>query len=76
MAVLLGIDSSEVVSDGLTLQKSHVVNLSFLLCSYQGNSEEVGCYVAGHPLSKGNCYFEVSDAGIHSDMIVTEVFNA
>ncbi|MED6258233.1 SPRY domain-containing protein 3 [Ataeniobius toweri] len=27
--------------------------------SYQGNSEEVGCYVAGHPLSKGNCYFEV-----------------
>ncbi|KAI9515559.1 SPRY domain-containing protein 3 [Dissostichus eleginoides] len=28
--------------------------------SYQGNSEEVGCYVAGHPLSKGNCYFEVT----------------
>ncbi|KAI3357811.1 hypothetical protein L3Q82_016210 [Scortum barcoo] len=27
--------------------------------SYQGNSEEVGCYVAGHPLSKGNCYFEI-----------------
>lgn len=62
-------DSFEVVSDGLTLQKSRVVNLSFLLRSYQGNSEEVGCYVAGHPLSKGNCYFEVSDAGIHSDMM-------
>lgn len=36
-----------------------IVNLCFPLCSYQGNSEEVGCYVAGHPLSKGNCYFEV-----------------
>lgn len=28
--------------------------------SYQGNSDEVGCYVAPRPLSKGNCYFEVS----------------
>ncbi|XP_052396390.1 SPRY domain-containing protein 3 isoform X3 [Carassius gibelio] len=27
--------------------------------SYQGNSDEVGCYVAPRPLSKGNCYFEV-----------------
>nr|XP_029535301.1 SPRY domain-containing protein 3-like isoform X2 [Oncorhynchus nerka] len=26
--------------------------------SYQGNSDEVGCYVAPRPLSKGNCYFE------------------
>uniref|UniRef100_G3P965 SPRY domain containing 3 n=1 Tax=Gasterosteus aculeatus TaxID=69293 RepID=G3P965_GASAC len=34
--------------------------------SYQGNSEEVGCYVAGRPLSKGNCYFEVTivDTGV------------
>ncbi|XP_029535291.2 SPRY domain-containing protein 3-like isoform X1 [Oncorhynchus nerka] len=27
--------------------------------SYQGNSDEVGCYVAPRPLSKGNCYFEL-----------------
>ena len=27
--------------------------------SYQGNSDEVGCYVAPQPLSKGTCYFEV-----------------
>uniref|UniRef100_A0A0E9UJ89 Uncharacterized protein n=1 Tax=Anguilla anguilla TaxID=7936 RepID=A0A0E9UJ89_ANGAN len=26
--------------------------------SYQGNSDEVGCYVAPRPLSKGNYYFE------------------
>ncbi|XP_016354170.1 SPRY domain-containing protein 3-like [Sinocyclocheilus anshuiensis] len=26
--------------------------------SYQGHSDEVGCYVAPRPLSKGNCYFE------------------
>ncbi|XP_069578002.1 SPRY domain-containing protein 3 isoform X1 [Brachyistius frenatus] len=40
--------------------------------SYQGNSEEVGCYVAGHPLSKGNCYFEVTivDPGVRGTIAV------
>ncbi|XP_040921095.1 SPRY domain-containing protein 3 isoform X2 [Toxotes jaculatrix] len=40
--------------------------------SYQGNSEEVGCYVAGHPLSKGNCYFEVTivDTGVRGTIAV------
>ncbi|XP_068181665.1 SPRY domain-containing protein 3 isoform X2 [Antennarius striatus] len=40
--------------------------------SYQGNSEEVGCYVAGHPLSKRNCYFEVTivDAGVRGTIAV------
>uniref|UniRef100_UPI00358E8637 SPRY domain-containing protein 3 n=1 Tax=Myxine glutinosa TaxID=7769 RepID=UPI00358E8637 len=28
--------------------------------SYQGNSEEVGCYVAARPVNKENDYFEVS----------------
>uniref|UniRef100_A0A8C4QVA9 SPRY domain containing 3 n=1 Tax=Eptatretus burgeri TaxID=7764 RepID=A0A8C4QVA9_EPTBU len=28
--------------------------------SYQGNSEEVGCYVAAQPVNKENNYFEVS----------------
>lgn len=37
-----------------------VVTCSFPVSSYQGDSEEVGCYMAGHPLSKGSCYFEVS----------------
>ncbi|KAL3064708.1 hypothetical protein OYC64_000861 [Pagothenia borchgrevinki] len=40
--------------------------------SYQGNSEEVGCYVAGQPLSKGNCYFEVTivDTGVRGTIAV------
>uniref|UniRef100_A0A087YNV7 SPRY domain containing 3 n=1 Tax=Poecilia formosa TaxID=48698 RepID=A0A087YNV7_POEFO len=40
--------------------------------SYQGNSEEVGCYVAGLPLSKGNCYFEVTivDTGVRGTIAV------
>ncbi|XP_063319938.1 SPRY domain-containing protein 3 isoform X1 [Pelmatolapia mariae] len=40
--------------------------------SYQGNSEEVGCYVAGRPLSKGNCYFEVTivDTGVRGTIAV------
>ncbi|XP_008317224.1 SPRY domain-containing protein 3 [Cynoglossus semilaevis] len=40
--------------------------------SYQGNSEEVGCYVAGHPLSKRNCYFEVTivDTGVRGTIAV------
>lgn len=40
--------------------------------SYQGNSEEVGCYVAGSPLSKGNCYFEVTiiDTGVRGTIAV------
>ncbi|XP_069382431.1 SPRY domain-containing protein 3 isoform X2 [Paralichthys olivaceus] len=42
------------------------------MLSYQGNSEEVGCYVAGHPLSKGNCYFEVTivDTGVRGTIAV------
>ncbi|XP_029361547.1 SPRY domain-containing protein 3 isoform X1 [Echeneis naucrates] len=42
------------------------------ILSYQGNSEEVGCYVAGHPLSKGNCYFEVTivDTGVRGTIAV------
>ncbi|KAJ0036375.1 hypothetical protein NQD34_005052 [Periophthalmus magnuspinnatus] len=40
--------------------------------SYHGNSEEVGCYVAGVPLSKGNCYFEVTivDTGVRGTIAV------
>ncbi|KAJ8403998.1 hypothetical protein AAFF_G00343480 [Aldrovandia affinis] len=40
--------------------------------SYQGNSDEVGCYVASRPLSKGNCYFEVTimDAGVRGTIAV------
>ncbi|XP_071369055.1 SPRY domain-containing protein 3 [Centroberyx affinis] len=40
--------------------------------SYQGNSDEVGCYVAPHPLSKGNCYFEVTivDTGVRGTIAV------
>uniref|UniRef100_A0AAQ4PJQ4 B30.2/SPRY domain-containing protein n=1 Tax=Gasterosteus aculeatus aculeatus TaxID=481459 RepID=A0AAQ4PJQ4_GASAC len=45
--------------------------------SYQGNSEEVGCYVAGRPLSKGNCYFEVTivDTGVRGTIAVGLVPN-
>ncbi|KAF7696208.1 SPRY domain-containing protein 3 [Silurus meridionalis] len=40
--------------------------------SYQGNSDEVGCYVAPRPLSKGNCYFEVTimDTGVRGTIAV------
>ncbi|KAM6977421.1 SPRY domain-containing protein 3 [Aplochiton taeniatus] len=40
--------------------------------SYRGNSYEVGCYVAPHPLSKGNCYFEVTivDTGVRGTIAV------
>ncbi|XP_062871911.1 SPRY domain-containing protein 3 [Trichomycterus rosablanca] len=40
--------------------------------SYQGNSDEVGCYVASRPLSKGNCYFEVTimDTGVRGTIAV------
>uniref|UniRef100_A0AAV2M0U3 B30.2/SPRY domain-containing protein n=1 Tax=Knipowitschia caucasica TaxID=637954 RepID=A0AAV2M0U3_KNICA len=40
--------------------------------SYQGNSEEVGCYVAGVPLSKENFYFEVTivDTGVRGTIAV------
>ncbi|XP_038867710.1 SPRY domain-containing protein 3-like isoform X2 [Salvelinus namaycush] len=40
--------------------------------SYQGNSDEVGCYVAPRPLSKGNCYFEVTivDTGVRGMIAV------
>ncbi|CAF90058.1 unnamed protein product, partial [Tetraodon nigroviridis] len=40
--------------------------------SYQGNSEEVGCYMAGHPLSRGNRYFEVTivDTGVRGTIAV------
>uniref|UniRef100_A0A8C5DPD7 SPRY domain-containing protein 3-like n=1 Tax=Gouania willdenowi TaxID=441366 RepID=A0A8C5DPD7_GOUWI len=42
------------------------------MLSYQGNSEEVGCYVAGCPLSKQNCYFEVTivDSGVRGSIAV------
>ncbi|KAJ8359130.1 hypothetical protein SKAU_G00156550 [Synaphobranchus kaupii] len=40
--------------------------------SYHGNSDEVGCYVASRPLSKGNCYFEVTimDTGVRGTIAV------
>ncbi|KAK7884431.1 hypothetical protein WMY93_027554 [Mugilogobius chulae] len=40
--------------------------------SYQGNSEEVGCYVAGDPLSKENSFFEVTivDTGVRGTIAV------
>ncbi|KAJ7999266.1 hypothetical protein DPEC_G00213650 [Dallia pectoralis] len=40
--------------------------------SYQGNSDEVGCYVAPRPLSKGNYYFEVTvmDTGVRGMIAV------
>uniref|UniRef100_A0A3P8XP19 B30.2/SPRY domain-containing protein n=1 Tax=Esox lucius TaxID=8010 RepID=A0A3P8XP19_ESOLU len=40
--------------------------------SYQGNSDEVGCYVASRPLSRGNCYFEVTimDTGVRGTIAV------
>ncbi|CAN9515249.1 unnamed protein product [Ophioblennius macclurei] len=40
--------------------------------SYQGNSEDVGCYVAGHPLSQDRCYFEVTivDSGVRGTIAV------
>lgn len=40
--------------------------------SYQGNSEEVGCYVAGFPLSEGSAYFEVTivDTGVRGAIAV------
>ncbi|KAL0978275.1 hypothetical protein UPYG_G00168270 [Umbra pygmaea] len=40
--------------------------------SYQGNSDEVGCYVAPRPLSKGNYYFEVIivDTGVRGMIAV------
>uniref|UniRef100_A0A8C6WSR9 SPRY domain containing 3 n=1 Tax=Neogobius melanostomus TaxID=47308 RepID=A0A8C6WSR9_9GOBI len=39
---------------------------------YHGNAEEVGCYVAGVPLSKENCYFEVTivDSGVRGAIAV------
>lgn len=40
-------------------QPCEVFTCSYLLLSYQGNSEEVGCYMAGYPLSQGNRYFEL-----------------
>ncbi|CAL8366878.1 unnamed protein product [Lota lota] len=42
------------------------------LLSYQGNSDEVGCYVAPQPLSKGTCYFEVTivDTGLRGTIAV------
>lgn len=41
------------------------------LC-YRGNAEEVGCYVAAVPLSKANCYFEVTivDTGVRGTIAV------
>lgn len=49
-----------IVHTAVWHNRSHLLlTCNFFLFSYQGNSEEVGCYVAGHPLSKGNCYFEV-----------------
>lgn len=41
------------------------------LC-YRGNAEEVGCYVAGDPLSKANHYFEVTivDTGVRGTIAV------
>ncbi|XP_035653044.1 SPRY domain-containing protein 3-like isoform X2 [Oncorhynchus keta] len=40
--------------------------------SYQGNSDEVGCYLPPRPLSKGNCYFEVTiiDTGVRGMIAV------
>ncbi|XP_064408582.1 SPRY domain-containing protein 3 isoform X2 [Latimeria chalumnae] len=40
--------------------------------SYQGNSDEVGCYVAPCPLTKGNNYFEVFvvDTGVRGTIAV------
>ncbi|XP_062975289.1 SPRY domain-containing protein 3 isoform X3 [Elgaria multicarinata webbii] len=40
--------------------------------SYQGNSGEVGCYVAPRPLTKDNNYFEVSivDSGVRGTIAV------
>ncbi|XP_062314730.1 SPRY domain-containing protein 3 isoform X1 [Osmerus eperlanus] len=42
------------------------------ILSYQGNSDEVGCYVAPYPFSKGNCYFEVTilDTGVRGTIAV------
>ncbi|KAJ8390176.1 hypothetical protein AAFF_G00109150, partial [Aldrovandia affinis] len=42
------------------------------ILSYRGNSDEVGCYVAPRPLSKGNCYFEVTimDTGVRGMIAV------
>ncbi|XP_030208388.1 SPRY domain-containing protein 3 isoform X2 [Gadus morhua] len=42
------------------------------ILSYQGNSDEVGCYVAPQPLSKGTCYFEVTivDTGLRGTIAV------
>ncbi|XP_023812717.1 SPRY domain-containing protein 3 isoform X3 [Oryzias latipes] len=42
------------------------------LLSYQGNSDEVGCYVAGHPLSEGNSFFEVTivESGVRGTIAV------
>ncbi|CAL8401505.1 unnamed protein product [Arctogadus glacialis] len=39
---------------------------------YHGNSDEVGCYVASRPVSKGNCYFEVTiiDTGVRGMIAV------
>ncbi|KAG5282573.1 hypothetical protein AALO_G00057490 [Alosa alosa] len=44
--------------------------------SYHGNSDEVGCYVAPRPLSKGNCYFEVTimDTGVRDAGLTTVFF--
>lgn len=46
------------------------------LC-YRGNADEVGCYVAGLPLSKANGYFEVTvvDTGVRGTIAVGLVPN-
>ncbi|KAM9341970.1 SPRY domain-containing protein 3 [Pholidichthys leucotaenia] len=61
------------VGDGRPAQERYVrLQKNGDTLSYQGNSEEVGCYVAGHPLSKGNCYFEVTivDTGMRGTIAV------
>ncbi|KAF6715143.1 SPRY domain-containing protein 3 [Oryzias melastigma] len=61
------------VGDGRPAQERYMrLQKSGDTLSYQGNSEEVGCYVAGHPLSKGNCYFEVTivETGVRGTIAV------
>uniref|UniRef100_A0A8C7YPB9 SPRY domain containing 3 n=1 Tax=Oryzias sinensis TaxID=183150 RepID=A0A8C7YPB9_9TELE len=58
----------------MTRLKSLVAFLAILserYC-YQGNSDEVGCYVAGHPLSEGNSFFEVTivESGVRGTIAV------
>uniref|UniRef100_A0A1A8KZI7 SPRY domain containing 3 n=1 Tax=Nothobranchius pienaari TaxID=704102 RepID=A0A1A8KZI7_9TELE len=61
------------IRDGRPVQERYVrLQKDGDVLSYQGNSEEVGCYVAGHPLSKRNRYYEVTimDTGVRGTIAV------